>query len=473
MRMFLLLATLLLLNSLSAHATTWVVGPTRSYTAPSKVSGLVQSGDTVAIDAGVYSLDVTRWAANNLVLMGMGGYAHLNAGKTSFGGKAIWVISGNNTTVESVEFSDCACPDHNGAGIRQEGNNLTVRHCYFHDNEDGILGGGDATSALVVEHSEFSHNGFGDGYSHNLYIGNIYSLTFQFNYSHGAVIGHELKSRAYRNYILYNRISNEATGTASREIDLPNGGTAILIGNEIQQGPQGTNSGIIGYGLEGLSNPTPHRLVLVHNTIVNEKGSGTFIAVQAGTEFFKARGNVFAGPGNLFSGSAMTIDTMNNMELSASVAGFVALSNYDYHLVSSSPLIDKGADPGFDGTYALVPTAEYLHPASGESRVSSGQMDIGAHEYHGPAGVAVHAADAVVIGIRPNPFSSYAIMDYAGLPKHSLLIISDAMGNDVRRVSLEGTGEAISREGLPAGIYFGRIIGSDGNIAGVARFVIE
>jgi hypothetical protein len=81
------------------------------------------------------------------------------------------------------------------------------------------------------------------------------SLIFRFNYSHHAHVGHELKSRAHVNMIAYNRFSNEATGDASRDIDLPNGGQAYLIGNTIQQGMQAQNSNMVGYGLEGLNNP--------------------------------------------------------------------------------------------------------------------------------------------------------------------------------------------------------------------------
>jgi hypothetical protein len=55
------------------------------------------------------------------------------------GGKGIWVISGNDTVVENIEFSGAAVPDANGAGIRFEGVNLTVRNCYFHHNQNGIL----------------------------------------------------------------------------------------------------------------------------------------------------------------------------------------------------------------------------------------------------------------------------------------------------------------------------------------------
>ncbi len=110
---------------------TWHIGPTQLYTKPSQVSTLVQDGDTVEIEAGVYAMDVAKWTANNLVLKGVNGMAQLPSGGLTYGGKAIWVIAGNNTTVEYIRFSEAACIDMNGVGIRQEGSNLIVRHCFF------------------------------------------------------------------------------------------------------------------------------------------------------------------------------------------------------------------------------------------------------------------------------------------------------------------------------------------------------
>lgn len=46
---------------------------------------LVGNGDTVNIDAGVYPSDVARWQADDLVLRGIGGFAHLESNGLSFG----------------------------------------------------------------------------------------------------------------------------------------------------------------------------------------------------------------------------------------------------------------------------------------------------------------------------------------------------------------------------------------------------
>ena len=74
--------------------------------------------------------------------------AHLDMmGSTIANGKAIWVLGGNNTTVQNIEFSGAAIPGDgsngsaNAAGIRAEGSGLTITNCYFHDNQNGILGG--------------------------------------------------------------------------------------------------------------------------------------------------------------------------------------------------------------------------------------------------------------------------------------------------------------------------------------------
>jgi hypothetical protein len=360
---FVLAYSIFQLPTSMCQAAIWQVGPTHTYIKPSQVSSLVQNGDTVDIDAGVYTADVAHWTANNLLLRGVGtGYAHLNANNTAYGQKGIWVIGGNNTTVRYIEFSHChdvAGIDKNWAGIRQEGLNLTVSHCYFHNNDDGILAGTLNPSKIVIQFTEFDHN------------------------------GPEFKSRANVNYILYNRFSNEATGDASREIDLPNGGPTVILGNIIEQGPNSSNSGIIGYGLEGITNPAPHELYLVNNSIVNDKTNGTFVAIQAGMDMYKAYNNIFAGSGTLLSGSATIIDTSKNWHVTnIANTGFVNAAGYDYHLTSGSQAINVGASAGTSNNgFSLTPGMEYAHPAGSVARVVLGIIDIGAHEFGSATGV--------------------------------------------------------------------------------------
>lgn len=354
------------------------VGPGKPLTVPSEAAAVANNGDVIEIDAGLYVGDVAVWTQNDLTIRGINGRAHLEANGNNALGKGIWVIQGNNTTVENIEFSGATVPDENGAGIRQEGAGLTVRNCYFHDNENGILGPDDGGDVLI-EYSEFANNGFGDGFTHNMYILDAKSFTLRFNYIHHARIGHNVKSRAQENYILYNRIMDERTGTSSYAIDLPNGGRSFIIGNLIQQGPDNDNSTIISYGAEGLSNPSSD-LYIVNNTVVNDYGSGTFVFVQSGTTTARLINNLFVGPGNVLDGPGNQI---NN--LATSNANLVDVGNYDYRLTESSPAIDAGIAPGAANDYDLTPTFQYVHPSQSEIRSAVGPIDIGAYEYNNVA----------------------------------------------------------------------------------------
>ena len=69
-------------------------------------------------------------------------------------GKGIWVLAGNNITVESIEFFGATVPDHNGAGIRLDGVGMNVQRCFFHDNENGILTSNPYAGEIIIEHSE-------------------------------------------------------------------------------------------------------------------------------------------------------------------------------------------------------------------------------------------------------------------------------------------------------------------------------
>lgn len=350
------------------------VGPGKAYTMPHQAADLAVDGDTVEIAAGNYEGEVATWKANGLVLRGTSRFARLHAPADIPNGKAMWVIQGKNTTVENVEFYGAAVPDLNGAGIRQEGDGLTIRNCYFHDNEDGILGGGGAASEVVIETSEFAANGHGDGYSHNMYISNIASFTLRFCDTHHAKVGHDVKSRAQKNFILYNRIWDGADGTASMEIDLPNGGTSYVVGNLIQQGPASENSAILNYGAEGLSNAGKD-LYVVNNTFVNDRtGGGTFVSVAAGGSA-KLINDIFAGPGTAFTGPADTAS-----DWIGSDPGFLDRKGYDYRLAADSPAIDKGRDPGTAGGFSLAPVSQYVPDSRGMPRPSQGPLDIGAYE---------------------------------------------------------------------------------------------
>ena len=123
------------------HAEVLLVGPDRLYKRPSEAASSAKDGDTIEIDAGVYSGDVAIWRQHNLIIRGVGGRANIKANGRAAEEKGIWVIKGDKTTVENIEFSGARVPDRNGAGIRQEGSGLTIRNCYFHHNENGILGG--------------------------------------------------------------------------------------------------------------------------------------------------------------------------------------------------------------------------------------------------------------------------------------------------------------------------------------------
>jgi hypothetical protein len=372
-----------LLLPLSALAFIWQVGPSRTFTKPSDVSLLVNNGDTVEIDAADYLGDVCVWTKNNLLLKGVGGRPHLRANGNNASGKGTWVLAGNNTRVQNIEFSESTVPDMNGAGIRLDGVGLAVINCYFHNNENGILTGNNGGN-INIEQSEFGFNGFGDGFSHNIYIGHADTAIVRFSYFHHANIGHELKSRARVNYISYNRFSNEATGNASREIDLPSGGLSILIGNIIQQGPNSSNGNLVGYGLEGLSNAAPHEIYLINNTLVNERFAGSFLQAAAGATYLKAYNNIFAGPGTVISygGAASAVDSITNKVASdISQAGFIDPATYNYHLSSGSVAVNSGTNPGIaNNGENLLPVFEYQHPGSFSSRITQAILDIGSHE---------------------------------------------------------------------------------------------
>jgi len=369
---------LMMIISTTAYTTTYEVGPNQTYNTPHALylAEVLSAGDTINIAAQDYSgIDaLAAWKQDDLLIRGIGGRPHLIADGQYIWGKGIWVLFGDNITVDNIEFSGAAVPDKNGAGIRLDGIGMKIRRCYFHDNENGILtgnGGGEVS----IEFSEFAYNGFGDGQSHNLYINNVDRFIFRYNYSHHAVVGHNLKSRAAENIIEYNRIMDEDSGNSSRLIDLSNGGLTTILGNLFMQGPIATNRNLIGYGLEGLTK-TVNELYVYNNTMVNKRASCVFLHLASGTSRAEVINNIFAGTGTIISGS-VDINTRNYISPTISDAGFTDEGSFDYQLTQNSPAIDYGTS-----SISPLPTKSYVHPVQSVNRaISNSTIDAGAYEY--------------------------------------------------------------------------------------------
>jgi hypothetical protein len=415
-----------------AYAATLSVGPGKAYPAPCAAFAAASDGDTIEVDSsGNYAGDVCALTKNQLIIRGVGAArAQIDAAGKSAQGKAIWVVQGTDTTIENILFSGATVPDANGAGIRQEGKNLTVRNCVFRDNQDGILAGDVTGSEILIEHCEFDHNGAGDGYSHNLYINHVAKLTFRYNYSHRAAIGHLLKSRAAENYILYNRFSGEKDGTASYEIDCPNGGKTYVIGNVIEQNLLTDNPAMLAYLEEGshASNPSAE-LFVVNNTFVNHLGSGTFILTGAAATIpVLVQNNVFYAGGTPCSQA--TAKLVTNLEGGAGC--FIDDADFDYRLQAGSACVDAGSDPGTGSGFALAPSEQYLHPASAAARQVLGQLDVGAFEYSGAASGGANASSlggASATATSTNPSTSAGS---GGVPSTGTAAPNAAEGCDCR-----------------------------------------
>ncbi|MDT3706471.1 MAG: right-handed parallel beta-helix repeat-containing protein [Thiobacillus sp.] len=280
-----------------AGARTIQVGPDRLYTLPSQAAKNARDGDVIEIDAGDYPADVAFWRANNLTIRGVGGMAHLKSQGKTAKGKAIWVFKGNDTTVEHIGFHDAKASARNGAGIRLEGADLTVRHSLFRDNQNGILTGKNPESEVLVEHTEFDHNGYGNGQSHNIYIGVIRKFTLRDSVSRRARVGHQVKSRAAENIITDNKLADEVTGNSSYLIDLPVGGIAYIARNTLQQGALAENFTMVSFGADRKEKlHAQNALRVENNTFINDRRAGCrLLFVRDGIEPAVVSHNRFVG----------------------------------------------------------------------------------------------------------------------------------------------------------------------------------
>lgn len=345
----------------TALARTIQVGPQGTVRTIAEAAKIARDGDTVEVAAGTYRGDVALWRQKRLTIRAVGGRAVIHADGQSAEGKGIWVLRDGEFVIDGFDFIGARVPDGNGAGIRFERGRLTVRNSRFIDNQMGLLTGNDPGSELTIERCEFSGPTDGPRHYHNVYAGAIARFTMTASWSHSARVGHLVKTRARESVVSYNRFTDE-TGTASYELEFPNGGDALVVGNLIEQSARTDNETIVSFGAEGYRWPQ-NRLRMSHNTLVDRARNGRFLAVRAGADEVMLARNLWVGPGSLQPPAGARV--MGNLRTDEQA--FRNPRQYDFVPTSMSALVGgtpQPEDAGAELPRELRPTRQYSHPRS-------------------------------------------------------------------------------------------------------------
>ncbi|MCC6599997.1 MAG: T9SS type A sorting domain-containing protein [Crocinitomicaceae bacterium] len=479
----LFITCLAILTTFFCRATLWHIGSGQSYTLPSQVKNLVQDGDTVFIDGGIYLNDAVKWTKSNLRFIGLGignDRTVLRCSGDIPNGKGIFVFESpglcDDIYIENIVFEGAQISDANGAngaGIRFQARNLTVKSCLFIHCQNGILEGhGSVTdSNVIIEQCEFSQNGYQlpndpdySGYEHHLYIGaSTDTLVITNCYLHDPRgQANSIKSRAQRSFILYNMI-DEAEGYGSWEINIAQGGLNVLIGNIIIQGTSGANHGIVGWdtAINALED-----FYFINNTVINQfSGNIAYFNVvpASGINTFKVWNNLFVSvPGantQLITGNIPSnMDNQYNALLANYPwSGFTNPNNNDFTLNSSATeIIDQGGNAGTTNTgFSLSPSnmyQSYEEPLL--SRPYDGNIDIGAFEFIVPEKVNTLSGVSDV-QIWPNPSSG--IVHVKSSCRSVQLSVLDIQGRWIERAIYFADEQMLDLSSLPEGIYLLRI----------------
>jgi hypothetical protein len=354
----------------AAAAADLSVGSGGTYARLADAIAAAHDGDTVLVAPGTYAGDVAVITQRQLTIRGQGqGQGQrpvLRADGQHAEGKAILVVRDGTVLIENLEFRGARVPDINGAGIRFERGALTVRGCSFIDNENGILTGNHGDARLRIEDSFFAQApDRPDSLDHLVYVGRIAEVEITGSRFHQGRTGHLIKSRAKISRISYNLIADGPLGQASYEVDLPQGGLAVLIGNVIAQGPHTQNPVVVSYGAEGPTWPGSG-LYMAHNTLVNEHRRGAWFLrvwrdkLPANTPVHLIN-NLSVGLGVFTWGVADGAATQQG-NAAALISPLTGPPELPYFLPANSGLRGHGVPPPAPDGIDLRPMAEFTWP---------------------------------------------------------------------------------------------------------------
>jgi hypothetical protein len=263
------------------------------------------NGDTIVIANGNYRGCAIFRASNIIIRAETPGKVVIR--DQSCGGKGIFVITGNNVTVEGLTLRGAKVPDGNGAGIRFEGSGLTVRNVTFINNQNGILSNSNAASSVHIDGSLFDSNGTCEnaaGCAHGIYINMAAELMVTNSLFVNTRSGHHIKSRALKTIIRNTTLDDGLTGTASYAIQLAQGGDGLITGNTIIKGPMAENKATaIFIGGEG-NNEFSAPILVSGNRFINRTGTKPYFVYNTTANTVRLTNNIITGPAILVSGKS-------------------------------------------------------------------------------------------------------------------------------------------------------------------------
>lgn len=223
----------------------------------------------VLIEDGKY-YDCAVWTANDLTIIGAG--ANVTITDTTCQGKALFVVTGDRMTVRNLTLARARVPDGNGAGIRLEGQGLTLEHVRFVNNQVGLLAG-TLSSDAEVRVSSCSFEKGGSGGARPLFavsVGSNRLLRIEESTFDG-VEGGQILSAADRTELFGNWIAT-GTGEAPAAAVLATGSDVVMEDNLLTIGPNiprppaavlATGQGAVALRRNRLINSTDEKVALL------------------------------------------------------------------------------------------------------------------------------------------------------------------------------------------------------------------
>lgn len=331
-------------------AVLWV-GAGQQYTDLQDAVDASGANDTIYIAAGTYDFGEVK-IDHDVNIIGVGDVILTAADKVYKG--ALVTVSGVSLYVENLTFEGLHSWDRNGAGIRHQGADLVVVNSNFNGNENGILATGVGGGDVTIIGSSFVENGYGDGYSHGIYIKVAHVLRVEDSEFVGTKIGHHIKSMAAAT-VVRNSILDQADGQGSYSIDVTKGGDLLVEGNTIIQSADASNGTIISYYV--TRGGEPGQVILSQNSITNLKDGG--ILLKNGTDAIAQ-----------IEGNTITNSSANALTLSFGLADKIS------NILNGTPVADESFDEfaisGTSGADVLQGTsaADVLNGNSGADHIS-------------------------------------------------------------------------------------------------------